>query len=309
MKSMRESFGEALLEIGATNENVIVLDADLSRSTGTWRFAESCPSRFINVGISEQDLMGTAAGLALSGKIPIVSTYAIFGTGRAWEQIRNTVCLANLNVKIVLTHAGVTNFGDGATHQSFEDIALMRVIPNMKVVVPCDAIEAKKAIMAAVTCEGPVYIRLGRDPTPIIHEEDYRFTIGKSVILRDGSDATIAASGIMVWEALRASEILKRDGISVQVVDVPTIKPLDILTILHSAKKTGAMVTLEDHNIHGGLGSAVAEVIVRNYPIPMEFVGIEDRFGESGSLLALKFMLGLSIPRIVKAVKKVLSRK
>lgn len=309
MKSMRESFAEALLDIGSTNEDVVVLDADLSRSTGTWRFAKAYPSRFINIGISEQDLMGTAAGLALCGKIPIVSTYAIFGTGRAWEQIRNAIGLANLNVKIILTHSGITNFGDGATHQSFEDIALMRVIPNMTVVVPCDAEEAKKSVVAAISHKGPVYIRLGRDATPIIHEEDYQFSIGKSVVLRDGSDVAIMSSGIMVSEALRASEVLKREGIEAQVIDVPTIKPIDTSTILHSARETGGIVTVEDHNIYGGLGSAISEVIVKNYPVPMEFVGIQDRFGESGTLPALKFMLGLSVPNIVKAVKGVLKRR
>ncbi|MCX7903924.1 MAG: transketolase family protein, partial [Caloramator sp.] len=263
----REAYGKALVELGKENKNVVVLDADLSKSTKTADFAKVFPERFFNIGIAEADLMGTAAGLATCGKIPFASTFAVFATGRAFEQIRNSICYPNLNVKIAATHAGITVGEDGASHQSIEDISLMRTIPNMTVIVPCDDVETMAAIKAAAEYVGPVYIRLGRSSVPTINDENtYKFEIGKAVKLKEGKDVTIFATGIMVSEALKAYEMLKEKGYEAEVINIHTIKPIDAKAIVDSVTKTGCAVTCEEHNIIGGLGSAVCEVLAENKP-------------------------------------------
>ncbi|EIW00399.1 LOW QUALITY PROTEIN: transketolase, alpha subunit, partial [Thermoanaerobacter siderophilus SR4] len=264
-KATREAYGEALVELNKRNKNVVVLDADLSKSTKTAEFQKVCPERFFNIGIAEADMIGTAAGLATCGKIPFVSTFAIFAVGRAYEQIRNSVAYPKLNVKIAATHAGITVGEDGATHQSIEDISLMRSIPNMVVINPSDDVETKYAILQAAEYEGPVYIRLGRMTVPTIHDEHCKFQIGKGEILKSGNDVTIIATGIMVAMALEAAEELKKYGIDAEVINIHTIKPIDKELIISSAKKTGKIVTAEEHSIIGGLGSAVCEVLSQEY--------------------------------------------
>ena len=278
----REGYGKALAKLGAEYPDIVVLDADLAKSTKSYEFCKHYPERFFNMGIAEQNLMGTAAGLAASGKIVFASTFAIFATGRAFEQIRNSIAYPNLNVKIAASHAGLTVGGDGATHQAIVDISIMRSLPNMTVIAPADGIEAEKAVMAAVQYEGPVYIRLGRSAVPVIYGEEHEFKIGKASQLRDGQDVTIFACGIMVKESLQAAEELAGEGISVRVINMATIKPLDEEAIIRAAKETGAIVTAEEHSIIGGLGSAVAEVLVENAPVPLVRVGVKDTFGESG---------------------------
>lgn len=306
----REAYGEALMEVGEKNSNVVVLDADLSKSTKTAGFGKKFPDRFFNMGISEQNMMGTAAGLATTGKIPFVSTFAMFATGRAFEIIRNSIGYTNLNVKICATHAGLTVGEDGASHQALEDIACMRVIPNMTVIVPADAIEAKAAIHAITEMVGPAYVRLGRAGVPIInHEGSYRFEIGKGALLKEGKDATIIATGIMVSEALEASRILEEKGLSVRVINIHTIKPIDKEIIIKAAKETGAIVTVEEHNVIGGLGSAVAEVVVEGQPVAMKRIGTLDTFGESGKPDELLIKYGLTKEEIVKAVEETIIRK
>ena len=307
MKSTREAYGEALLKLGE-NPDVVVLDADLSGSTQTNKFAGKYPSRFINVGCAEQNLMGVAAGLAIGGKVPYASTYAIFSM-RAWEQIRNTIAHDALSVKIAVSHAGLTNGPDGASHQSLEDLALMRVIPGMSVIVPCDAVETAGAIISESSRRGPAYIRLNRSKTPIIFPADYQFSFGKAVLLADGSDLTIIASGTMVHLALNASETLKKENISVRVINIHTIKPLDERTIIRAARETGAVVTVEEHSIYGGLGSAVAEVLGEHCPVPMKIIGVNDVFGESGEYEELLEKHGLTSENIVVSAKDVLRRK
>jgi transketolase len=306
--SPREAYGRVLVELGASCPELVVLDADLSPSTKTNEFAKSYPERFFNMGIAEQNMMGTAAGFALAGKIPCASTFAVFATGRAYDQLRNAIAYPGLNVKIIATHAGVTVGEDGASHQTFEDISLMRTLPNMKVIVPADAVETAQAVTAAIKMKGPVYIRLGRSEFPEIFDEDYQFKIGKAVPLRHGSDAVIFSAGIMVSRALEAASLLASEGIEVAVVNLSTIKPLDEETIIQMARKTGAVVTAEEHSIYGGLGSAVAEVLCENYPVPLERVGIKDRFGESGSPEQLLEVCGLTAKNIVAAVGRVIER-
>jgi len=279
-KSLRDEFGDTLVDLGRMNEDLVVLDADLSRSTRTHKFAQKYPERFFNVGISEQDLMGTAAGLALEGKIPVASTYAVFA-GRAWEQMRNTIARSGLNVKIVVTHAGFSNFADGSSHQSVEDIAIVRAIPGMTLIVPSDSIETREALKAALEFRGPVYIRLGRD-APQIFDDSYRYELGRCVLVRDGRDVTVAATGIMVERALEAAELLKERSIDLCVIDVHTIKPLDGEGIIRAAAKTGAVVTAEEHSVIGGLGGAISELLSENLPVPVERVGIRDMYGQSG---------------------------
>lgn len=305
----RDAYGEALKELGTANPHVVVLDADLTKSTKTSVFAKAFPERFFNMGVAEQNLIGTAAGLAAAGKIPFASTFAIFATGRAYEQIRNTVAYPKLNVKIAATHAGLTVGEDGATHQALEDIALMRAIPNMTVIVPADAEETRQAVQVAAEMKGPVYIRLGRPGVPILFDNDYKFAIGKAVTVAEGNEATIVAAGIMTGIALEAAAILDSEGIRVRVLNMGTIKPIDREALIAAAKETGAIVTAEEHNIIGGLGSAVAEVIGESCPVPIKRIGVQDTFGESGTPDALLEKYGLTAKNIAAAVKTVMARK
>ncbi|GAA0177626.1 transketolase family protein [Clostridium sediminicola] len=301
----REAYGKTLAELIVENENIVVLDADLSKSTKTAGAKEVCPERHINMGIAEGNMMAVAGGLASCGKIPFASTFAMFASGRAFEQIRNTICYPKLNVKICATHAGITVGEDGASHQSVEDVSLMRSIPNMTVISPSDAVEASAAIRAIVDFNGPVYVRLGRSAVPVINDrDDYSFEIGKAVTLREGKDAVIFATGIMVDAALEAYNLLAEEGIKVKVVNIHTIKPIDVDAIVNAARETGLAITAEEHSIIGGLGSAVAEVLSENNPTPVVRVGIKDTFGESGKPNELLKAYGLTAEDIVSAVKK-----
>lgn len=281
-KATREAYGEALKKLAAVNPKVVVLDADLSGSTKTSEFKKVCPERFFNVGIAEQDLIGTAAGMAIAGKIPFASSFAMFAAGRAFEIIRNTVAYPKLNVKIAATHAGLTVGEDGASHQAIEDISLMRSIPNMTVINPADSIEAEQAVLKASEYVGPVYIRLGRMAVENVYDESYRFELGKGVELRKGTDVTVIATGLMVQESLKAAEGLSKEGINVRVLNIHTIKPIDKDIIIKAARETKAIVTAEEHSVIGGLGSAVLEVLSDTYPVPVKRVGVQDTFGESG---------------------------
>ncbi len=305
----RDAYGKALAQYGLENERIVVLDADLSKSTKTADFAAVVPERFFNAGIAEQNMIGVAAGLSTCGKIPFVSSFAVFLTGRAFEQIRNTVAYPKLNVKLAATHAGVTVGEDGGSHQSVEDIALMRSLPRMTVVVPCDAIETTQAVAAAIAYDGPVYLRLGRLAVPLINGEEYRFELGKGVLLRDGSDIVIFACGLMVAAAIEAADLLAEEGISAAVANIHTIKPLDTDFIANLAARCGAAVTVEEHSIIGGLGSAVAETLGEHYPVPLCRVGIMDMFGQSGSPDALLEKYGLTAVSIVQKVKATIARK
>jgi len=298
----REAYGQALVEL-IKNEKVVVLDADLAHATKTIEFKKACPERFFDMGISEQDMVATAAGFAASGKIPFASSFAIFAAGRAFEQIRNSVCYPKLNVKIAATHAGITVGEDGGTHQAIEDIALMRSIPNMVVLNPSDDIEAKAAIHAAAEYYGPVYIRLGRLATPTIHDENYKFQIGKGEVLSEGKDVAIIATGLMVAKALEAAEKLKAEGINATVVNISTIKPLDKELIIKVAKATGKVVTAEEHSVIGGLGSAICEVLSQELPTRTKLIGLNDTFGQSGTPSALLEHYGLTTENIVETVK------
>ncbi|HBB29987.1 MAG TPA: transketolase [Clostridiales bacterium] len=300
----RQAYGEALKQLAVENPNVVVLDADLSKSTMTAEFNKVAPERFINVGIAEQNLIGTAAGLSLTGKVPFASSFAMFAAGRAFEIIRNTVAYPKLNVKIAATHAGLTVGEDGASHQAIEDLSLMRSIPNMVVLNPADGVEAKKAVIAAANYNGPVYIRLGRAAVEEIFDDNYEFQIGKGVELVKGNDASIIATGIMVEKALKASEILKAEGINVRVINIHTIKPIDAELIIKAAKETKRIVTAEEHSIIGGLGSAVLEAISEECPVPVIRIGVKDTFGESGKPNELLEKYGLTEKEIVEAVKK-----
>ena len=302
----RQGYGEALLELGQ-DPRVVVLDADLAKSTTSLAFKKEFPQRFFDCGVAEMSMMGVAAGLAVSGKICFTGSFAMFATGRAYEPIRNTIAYSNLDVKLCPTHAGITVGPDGASHQAIEDITLMRAIPGMKVVVPADYIEAKHAIITAAKTKGPVYIRLGRAPVADINKEgDYKFEFGKAVVLREGGDVTIVAVGVMVFEALKAAEALSEKGIEAEVINPRSVKPLDEKTIVTSAKKTGKIVTAECHTIIGGLGSAICEAISKNHPVPVEMVGVEDTFGQSGNPDELLQHYGLTAKAIVKKVQKVI---
>lgn len=305
----RESYGNALANLGEKYD-IVVLDADLSKSTKTDTFKKSFPDRFINMGIAEQNMMSTAAGLASCGKVVFASSFAMFAAGRAFEQIRNSICYPNLNVKIGATHAGISVGEDGATHQCLEDIGIMRTIPNMVVINPADDVEARAAVEAAIKHNGPVYLRFGRLAVPVLYDEaDYKFEIGKGVLLKEGTDVTIVATGLMVEMALNASEALKAEGINARVINIHTIKPIDREILVKAAKETGAVVTCEEHNIIGGLGSAVAEVLCEEAPVPMERIGVKDEFGKSGIPSELFKDYGLTSEDIVAAVKKVISKK
>ncbi|MBS5038093.1 MAG: transketolase family protein [Fusobacterium sp.] len=303
-KATREAYGEALVELGKINENVVVLDADLSGSTKTSVFKKAFPERHFNVGIAEADLIGTAAGFAACGKTAFASTFAMFAAGRAFEQIRNTVAYPKLNVKIAPTHAGISVGEDGGSHQSVEDIAIMRAIPGMVVLSPADATETKKMVFAAAEYDGPVYIRMGRLGVPVLFDDNYDFQIGIANTLRDGKDVTIAATGLMVAEALKAAEELEKEGISVRVINVGTIKPLDGETILKAAQETKFIVTAEEHSVIGGLGSAVSEFLSEVHPTKVKKVGIYDRFGQSGTGEELLQKYELTAEKLISVIKE-----
>lgn len=309
MMATRDAYGQVLAELGAENENIVVLDADLSGSTKTSVFGKKFPERFFNMGIAEANMIGTAAGLAAAGKIPFVSTFAIFAAGRAWEQIRQSVAYPKANVKIVPTHGGITVGEDGGSHQSVEDIAIMRAIPNMTVIVPADAAETGKAIRAAAEYKGPVYIRLGRNKVPAVFQDDYFFEIGKGSEVASGSDMTFVTTGLMTAQAIKAAELLGKEGISARVVHIATIKPLDTEIILKAAEETGAIVTAEEHSIIGGLGGAVAEFLAENHPTPLKRVGVHDRFGTSGKAEELIKYFGLTPEDLADTAREVIARK
>lgn len=281
-KATRDGYGRGLVKLGQRNGDVVVLSADLTESTRANWFRDKFPDRFFTLGVAEQDMICTAAGFALSGKVPFCCSFGVFASGRAWEQLRISAAYMNLNINIGGTHGGITVGADGATHQALEEIALMRLLPNMSVIVPCDAVEAEKATIEAASIKGPVYLRLGRENVPPITDENEAFVAGKARIIKQGSDVTIIACGIMVYQAILASDILEKKGIDACVVNLHTIKPIDADTIIMQASKTGAIVTAEEHQITAGMGSAVSEILVQNYPVPVEMVGIKDRFGESG---------------------------
>lgn len=308
-KATREAYGNALAAVGVKNKNIVVLDADLSKSTKTNVFKEQFPDRFFNVGIAEQNLISVGAGLAAAGKIPFVSSFAMFATGRAFEQIRNAVCYPKLNVKVCATHAGITVGEDGATHQSLEDIACMRVLPNMTVVVPADEAETTSVIEWAANYQGPVYVRLGRAGVDDTTPAGYQFVPGKSQTLVEGADLTIIACGALVGPAVEGAKELAQAGISARVINMASIKPIDKDAIVKAAQETGAILTAEEHNVLGGLGSAVAEVVVQEAPVPMAFVGVQDSFGESGTPKELMAKYGLTAKDIVGAAKKLVARK
>lgn len=308
-KATREAYGETLKELGAQIPEIVVLDADLSASTKTAVFAKAFPDRFFDTGIAEGNMMSVAAGLAASGKIPFASTFAVFGAGRAYEQIRNSICYPNLNVKVAVTHAGLTVGEDGATHQMLEDIALMRALPNMIVVVPADAAETAQVIRWAASYQGPVYIRMGRAKVEDVISPDAEFVPGKSTTLADGSDVTIMACGIMTQQALQAAKMLAEEGISARVINMSSIKPIDEAAIVKAAEETGAIVTCEEHTVMGGLGSAVAEVVVRQCPVPMAMVGTEDVFGQSGKASEVLKVYGLTPEHIALEAKKLVEAK
>lgn len=303
-KATRAAYGEFLVREGANNEKLIVMDADLSGSTKTKEFAKVFPERFVQSGIAEQDLMAEAAGIALSGHVVCASTFAMFAAGRAYEIIRNSIGYTGANVKICATHSGITVGEDGASHQTFEDIALMREIPGMVVVNPADAVSAGALLKKVVDMDGPAYVRLGRASVPVLYDVDHQFQLGKAEMLRDGSDVTVIATGIMVSAAVEAAESLAEEGISVRVLDMHTIKPLDEEAVIKAAKETGKIVTAEEHSVIGGLGSAVAETVVRNCPVPVEMVGQKDVFGESGKPDELLKKYGMTAGDVVEAVKK-----
>lgn len=305
----RDSYGNELVALGKDNPNVIVMDADLSAATKTGTFRKAFPERFINAGIAEGNMMSVAAGLSTTGKIVFASSFAMFAAGRAFEQVRNSIGYPHLNVKIGATHAGISVGEDGATHQCCEDIALMRSIPGMVILNPADDTEARKAVRAAAAFEGPVYLRFGRLAVPVLFDEDYQFEIGKGVTLAQGTDVTIVATGLMVGEAIKAVELLKNEGISARLINMPTIKPIDRDILVAAANETGAIVTAEEHNIIGGLGSAVSEVICETVPVPVLRVGVEDTFGASGPALDLLPLFGLCADNIVAKAKAAIAMK
>ena len=308
-KELRAGMGEGLVEAGRKNENVVALSADVKGSVKMDGFAKEFPERFIQCGIAEANMVGIAAGLSLCGKVPFIGGFAEFVTGRVYDQIRQVVCYSNKNVKICGSHAGISLGEDGATHQTMEDIALMRALPGMVVLNPCDFNQTVQATIAAAQYNGPVYLRFGRPSVPNFTPEDEPFVIGKAIVLNEGKDVTLIATGHTVWEALLAAEALEADGISAEVINMATIKPLDQEAIVKSAKKTGAVVVAEEHNLAGGLGEAVAGVLAANFPTPVEFVNGQDKFGQSGTPSALMAAYGLDAPHIAEAAKKAVARK
>jgi transketolase len=307
-KATRDAYGEALLELGKRNPDIVALDADLSGSTKTSKFAKEFPERFFNMGISEQDMIGTAAGLALTGKVPFASTFAVFETGRAWDQIRLTVCYSNTNVKLVATHGGITVGEDGASHQALEDIAIMRALPNMSVIVPADAAETTSVIHYVAEYKGPVYVRLGRAKVPYVMPDNYEFSLGKAHVFHIGKDANIIAAGVMVDIAKRAAEALRKEGLDTGVINMSTIKPLDEDTILEAATASKLIITAEEHSIIGGLGGAVCEFLSERHPMPVRRIGINDSFGCSGGGSELLEFHGLTAENILNTVRTTLGK-
>lgn len=303
-KATRESYGEELEKLGNENENIVVFDADLSQATKTSIFAKSHSERFFDMGIAEQNMMSTAAGMATCGDIPYVSTFAVFAAGRAYDQIRNSICYPKLNVKICATHAGITVGEDGATHQMIEDIALMRALPNMTVISTSDDVQTRWVVREIAKINGPVYLRLGRLPSPAIYEENQKFEIGKAVQIGDGTDATVFATGITVAEAIKAKEILEEKGVNIRVVDIHTIKPIDVDTIVRCARETKKLISIEDHNIIGGLGGTISEVLTEYEPKKLVRMGIKDTFGKSGKAQELMQYFGIVADNIVEEILK-----
>lgn len=305
----RVGYGKALVELGEKRDDFLVMDADLAAATQTGLFKKAFPDRFYDCGIAEQNMMGIAAGIAATGKKVIVSSFAMFAAGRAFEQVRNSIGYPHLNVIIGATHAGISVGEDGATHQCLEDIALMRTIPGMTIINPADEVEARKAVYAAMELDGPVYMRFGRLAVPIVFDEDYNFEVGKGVELKSGNDVTIIATGLMVKEALEAYDLLKAEGINARIINMATIKPIDKDIIIKAAKETGAIVTAEEHSVIGGLGSAVGEVVGEEYPVPVVKLGVYDTFGHSGPAAKLLDEFGLRAVNIVEKAKKAISLK
>ena len=301
-KSVRSAYGKTLVELGKENKDIVVLDADLSCSTQTQIFAKEFPERFFNVGIAEQDLMTTAAGLACTGKIPFVSTFAVFASGRAWEQIRNTICYSNLNVKIAATHGGITVGEDGASHQALEDIALMRAIPNMTVIVPADEAETIAAIKYAAELKSPVYVRISRSNLPDVFDGSHKFNVKKADVMKEGQDVTLVTNGETLIETLNCAKMLKEKGISAEVINMPVVKPLDKETVINSAKKTNRVITIENHSIIGGLGSAITEVLSEEYPTKVTRIGTNDEFGQSGTAKELVDFYGLTAEKLTEKI-------
>ncbi len=309
MRSLRAVYGETLAKIGAEHPEIVVLDADLSKSTKTSTFAVAFPGRFHDMGIAEQDMMSTAAGLATAGMVPFVSTFAIFGTGRAWEQLRNSVCYPSLNVKLVATHGGITVGEDGGSHQALEDLAVTRVIPNLQVVVPADCIETAQVIERIASLPGPFYVRLPRGKGPDLHPADYQFRLGHAPRLRDGDDVCIAACGLMVQIALEAAELLHAEGLEARVLNVSSLKPLDQESLSLAARETGALVTVEEHNVIGGLGSAICEALSGCCPVPVLRVGVQDQFGQSGTAEELLVHYGLTAEAVALRAREAVAMK
>lgn len=307
--SMRDGFGKSLVNLAEINPEVVVLTADVAESTRVLEFARKFPDRFFDCGVAEQNMMGIAAGLALEGKIPFITSYAVFSPGRSWDQLRVSVCYSRANVKIVGSHAGISVGEDGASHQALEDIAITRVLPNLVVVVPCDALETEKLVFAAASVVAPVYFRLARNKTPVITKATSRFKIGRAEIMKNGGDCSIIACGPSVFTALEAAYQLESEGISAMVINNHTIKPIDAATIIKAASHTGCVVTVEEHQVMAGMGSAVAEVLARNLPVPIEFVGVNDSFGESGKPSELLKKYHLDSESVKIAVRKVINRK
>ena len=305
----RAGYGKALVELGKIRDDFVVMDADLAAATQTGMFKKEFPDRFYDCGIAEQNMMGIAAGIATTGKKVVVSSFAMFAAGRAFEQVRNSIGYPHLNVIIGATHAGISVGEDGATHQCLEDIALMRTIPGMTIINPADEVEARKAVYAAMELDGPVYMRFGRLAVPVVFDEDYKFEVGKANTLRDGSDVTIIATGLMVKEALEAYDLLKAEGISARIINMATIKPIDKDIIIKAAKETGAIVTAEEHSVIGGLGGAVSEVVCEECPVPVVKLGVYDTFGHSGPAAKLLDEFGLRAVNIVEKAKKAIELK
>lgn len=308
-KDTRSGFGEGLMELGEKNPNVVALAADLAGSLKMNSFAERFPERFFQVGVAEANMMGIAAGMTIGGKIPFTGSFANFSTGRVYDQIRQSIAYSGKNVKICASHAGLTLGEDGATHQILEDIGLMRMLPHMTVISPCDFNQTKAATLAIAEHEGPVYLRFGRPKMPVFTEEDQNFRIGEAEVLSEGKDVSVFATGHLVWKAIEAGMELEKEGIDVEVVNIHTIKPLDTEAILRSVKKTGCAVSAEEHQIHGGLGDAVAHTLTQHHPYPQEFVAVNDMFGESGKPPELMAKYGIDTPDVVKAVRRVVERK